>query len=97
MAYDSAWSRRRKGIVLLFEVFDQQCQKLENTALLSRTMAFSQQPFQSGGVALILFFRVDDVRQHINQQLAVLMPIFNLGRASHFFQFALSYSVCVSI
>src|SRR6266513_5972008 len=96
MAYDITRGSRRKGIVFLFKVFDQQRQKLDNTALLRSTIALSQQHFKSSNVAFVLSFRVDDVRQHLNEQFGVLVLVCNLGRASHFFQSSLSYSACVS-
>src|SRR5258708_38172600 len=96
MAYNVARGRRRKGIVLFFKVFDQQRQKLDNTALVKSTIALSQKPFKSSRVAFVLSFRVNDVRQHINEQPGVLVLVFNLGRAGHVFQCSLSYSAWVS-
>src|SRR6266567_4321243 len=96
MAYNIARRSRWKGIVLFFKVFDQQRQKLDNTVLLRSTIALSQQYFKSSSIALVLSFRVDDVRQHINEQLGVLVFVLDLGHAGHFFQSSLSYSAWVS-
>src|SRR5882762_1023412 len=96
MAYDIARGSRPQGIILLFKVFDQQRQKLDNAAFLGGTIALSQQHLKSSRVAFVLFFRVDDVRQHISEQFGVLVLVFNLGRARHFFQSSLSYSAWVS-
>src|SRR5579864_8461361 len=96
MAYDIARRSRRQAIVFPFKVFYQQRQKLDNAALLGRTIALSQQHFKSSCVAFVLFFHVDDVRHHLHEQLGVLMLVFDLGRASHFFQSSLSYSAWVS-
>src|SRR5947209_6245833 len=96
MAHNITRGSRRKGIVLLFKVFDQQRQKLDNTALLRSTIALSQQHFKSSSVTFVLSFRVDDVRQHINEQFGVLVLVLDFGRASHFFQSSLSYSAWVN-
>jgi hypothetical protein len=52
MADDIARSARWKGIVLHFQVFDQQRQELDHQAFLRATIALNQQRFKGGRIAL---------------------------------------------
>ena len=53
---------RLERVMLLFEIFDQQLQKLYHAAFRGRMFPLSQQRFKNRRVALVLLFCVNDAR-----------------------------------